>query len=95
MNHTVLAAVIAEQAALRYTPAGVPALDLRLDHESTVEEAGAVRTVTLSIKALAIGTVAERLSQVALGTRWRFAGFLAGSRQRKGVVLHIQEFQQD
>ena len=45
MNRLVLQAQILEVAALRYTPAGLPALDLMLKHESTVDEAGAPRTV--------------------------------------------------
>ncbi|MES2482746.1 MAG: primosomal replication protein N, partial [Pseudomonadota bacterium] len=39
MNQLVLSARIAQAFALRYTPAGLPALDLRLEHESEVSEA--------------------------------------------------------
>ena len=95
MNRTELSACIAEQAALRYTPAGLPALDLILEHASDVEEAGQMRKVQLKLRALAIGSLAETLVKQAVGSVWTFKGFLATPRQGKSVVLHIQEFQQD
>ncbi len=95
MNRTELTACIAEQAALRYTPAGLPALDVILEHASEVQEAGQNRKVQLKIRALAIGAIAERLVKQAVGSAWTFKGFLATPRQGKSVVLHIQEFQQD
>jgi primosomal replication protein N len=95
VNRTELTACIAEQAALRYTPAGLPALDLILEHASEVQEAGQMRKVQLKLRALAIGSLAERLALQAVGSVWTFQGFLATPRQGKSVVLHIQEFQQD
>ena len=95
MNRTELTACIAEQSALRYTPAGLPALDVILEHASEVLEAGQNRKVQLKIRALAIGSIAERLVKQAVGSVWTFKGFLATPRQGKSVVLHIQEFQQD
>ncbi len=95
MNRTELTACIAEQAALRYTPAGLPALDVILEHASEVQEAGQNRKVQLKIRALAIGSMAERLVKQAVGSVWTFKGFLATPRHVKSVVLHIQEFQQD
>ncbi|PIT73415.1 primosomal replication protein N [Limnohabitans sp. G3-2] len=95
MNRTELSACIAEQAALRYTPAGLPALDLILEHASEMEEAGQIRKVQLKLRALAFGSLAERLVKQAVGSVWTFKGFLATPRQGKSVVLHIQEFQQD
>ena len=95
MNHVALTACIAEVKALRYTPAGLPALDLRLECESHVEEAGVPRTVRVDVKAVALGAVAERIGKQPIGSVWRFTGFLATPRNGKHVVLHIQEFQQD
>ena len=95
MNRTELTACIAEQAALRYTPAGLPALDLILEHDSEVEEAGQMRKIQLKLRAMAFGFLAERLVKQAVGSVWTFKGFLATPRQGKSVVLHIQEFQQD
>lgn len=95
MNQTVLSARIAEAAALRYTPAGIPALDLRLEHESQALEAGQARQVNLQLKAVAFGTDAETLARQAIGSQFRFTGFLAAPRGGKHPVLHIQTFQQD
>ena len=95
MNRTELKACIAEQAALRYTPAGLPALDLILEHTSELQEAGQMRKIQLKLRALAFGSQAERLVKQAVGSVWSFKGFLATPRQGKSVVLHIQEFQQD
>jgi len=93
VNRTELNACIAEQAALRYTPAGLPALDLILEHTSEIEEAGQIRKVQLKLRALAFGSLAERLVKQTVGSVWTFKGFLATPRQGKSVVLHIQEFQ--
>ena len=95
MNHVVLSARIAESAALRHTPAGLPALDLRLAHESEREEAGQKRRVAVELKAVAFGTDAETLARQAVGSGFRFTGFLAAARGGKHPVLHIQSFQQD
>jgi len=94
-NLSVLSACIAEIEAMRYTPAGLPALNLKLEHESEVQEAGQARQVKLVMKAVAFASVAERLVKQALGSRWRFKGFLASQRNGKGVVFHIQEFSQE
>jgi primosomal replication protein N len=80
---------------LRFTPAGLPAIDLRLEHESTMTEAAQPRQVKAALKAVAFGAVAERLARQALGSLWRFQGFLATPRNGKHPVLHIQDFQQD
>jgi primosomal replication protein N len=95
VNQLVLTACIAEIDALRYTPAGLPALNLKLEHESEILEAGQTRQVKAAIKAVAFGAMAERLVKQAIGSNWRFTGFLATPRNGKNVVLHVQEFQQD
>ncbi|KWT72758.1 MULTISPECIES: primosomal replication protein N [unclassified Variovorax] len=94
-NQLVLTACVAELGALRFTPAGLPAIDLRLEHESTITEAAQPRQVKAAVKAVAFGAVAERLARQALGSLWRFQGFLATPRNGKHPVLHIQDFQQD
>ena len=43
---------------MRYTPAGLPALDLRLEHASQIEEAGQQRDVKANLKTVALGSVA-------------------------------------
>ena len=92
MNQVVLSARIAEASVLRYTPAGLPALDFRLEHESELTEAGQQRQVKLAVKAVAFGSVAETLGKQAIGSNWNFTGFLATPRNGKHPVLHIQSF---
>ena len=94
-NCLVLTACIAERDALRFTPAGVPALNLKLEHASSIQEAGQAREVKAAVKAVALGTNAERLASQAVGSVWKFTGFLASPRHGKYVVFHIQEFLQD
>jgi primosomal replication protein N len=92
VNQTVLDARIAEISALRHTPAGIPAIDLSLEHESQQVEAGQARQVKVAIRAVAFGAVAETLKAQALGSPWRFNGFLAAARGGRHPVLHIQSF---
>ena len=94
-NQLVLSARIAELDGLRYTPAGLPALNLRLEHESEILDAGQTRQVKVAIKAVAFGAMAERLVRQAIGSNWRFNGFLSTPRNGKNIVFQIQEFQQD
>ncbi len=91
MNRVLLSAQITERQALRYTPAGLPALDLVLTHESDVTEAQLPRKVKLDIKAVALGPIALQLSKVATGIPLGFAGFLGAPRSGRGVLLHITE----
>jgi primosomal replication protein N len=94
VNQLVLSARIAEASALRYTPAGLPALDFRLEHESEMTEAGQARQVKVAIKAVAFGSVAETLVRQSIGSSWQFTGFLATPRNGKHPVLHIESFVQ-
>ena len=92
LNTIELSARIAELGTLRYTPAGVPAAQLVLEHGSEQLEAGSPRKVGLSIKARAFGSVAEQLARSDLSQQFRFRGFLASARTSKSIVFHIQEF---
>lgn len=95
MNQLVLSARIAESKPLRHTPAGIPAIDLRLAHESEALEAGQRRQVALEMRAVAFGAQAETLARQAIGAGYRFTGFLAAARGGKVPVLHIQSFEPD
>ena len=88
----MLQALIADVEAVRFTPAGVPALNLRLQHMSQVEEVGTLRSIDVLVKSVAFGTVAERLTKQALGSEWKFQGFVASPRNSKQLVFHIQDF---
>ena len=94
-NHVAIKACIAEAQALRFTPAGVPAIELRLEHSSQQQEAGQMRDVNAVMKAVAFGAMAERLARQPIGSLWCFTGFLATPRNGKHPVLHVQDIQQD
>jgi primosomal replication protein N len=89
MNRLVLQAQLVERAAVRYTPAGLPALDLSLAHKSEVSEDGQARKVALEIRAVAIGDITRQVGQLAVGSEAQFAGFLSQSRNGRGLVFHV------
>jgi primosomal replication protein N len=96
VNQLVLTACLVEVSPLRYTPAGLPALNFSLESETEVQEmgdqSGSKRQVKVSLKALAIGHLAESIGKQTLGSVWKFTGYLGAARQGKNVVFHIQEF---
>jgi primosomal replication protein N len=89
MNRLVLSATLVERAAPRYTPAGLPALDLSLKHESEVSEDGQPRKVSMEMKALAIGAITRSLNSLELGSAGLFAGFITSARNGRGLLFHI------
>jgi primosomal replication protein N len=91
VNRLLLSATMLERGALRYTPAGLPALDMVLTHESEVQQAGHPRRVSLEIKAVAIGDITAPLGRLTLGSQASFAGFLASARNGRGSIFHITE----
>jgi primosomal replication protein N len=92
VNRLQLQAVVVQVQSLRYTPAGIPVLNLVLEHESQQTELDTPRTVSLQIRAVAFGPLAETLQKQALNELVVFDGFLANARNGKGVVFHIQAF---
>jgi primosomal replication protein N len=89
MNRLVLSASLAERAALRYTPAGLPALDLGLKHESEVSEDGQPRKVSMEMRAVAIGAVTRGLLATPLGSMGLYGGFITSARNGRGLLFHI------
>ncbi len=90
VNQVRLTACIAEAKPLRYTPAGISALNLVLEHESEMVEGGMPRQVKLTVRAVAFGALAEIAGQLELGEPHMFTGFLINARTSKSIVLHIQ-----
>ena len=91
MNRLVLTAQLVERGAVRYTPAGLPALDLSLKHESEATQDGSTRKVSMEIRARAIGAITQRLAQLEIGSTHGFAGFLGSQRNGRGIVFHVTE----
>jgi primosomal replication protein N len=89
MNRLILAAELVERGATRYTPAGLPALDLGLKHESEVMEDKQPRKLHLMMRAVAIGEITRAIAALPLGQVATFAGFIAASRNGRGLVFHV------
>ena len=85
----MLAAQLIERGPLRYTPAGVEAMDCRLTQQTVAFEDGQPRRISLEIRALAIGAISRPLAAMALGSEGVFAGFLASARNGRGLLFHI------
>ena len=78
-----------ELGALRYTPAGVAAVEFKLGHESEQDEAGGKRAVQAEVGAIAFEAQARLLANAKLGTDLKVQGFLgAKSKRSKRLVLH-------
>ncbi len=92
VNLLQLHASIVEVEPLRYTPAGLPALNLLLEHASEQAEAGGKRAVKLALKSVALGVISERLAVQSLGSSWEFTGFMSNAARGKALVFHIQDF---
>ena len=91
MNRLILAAELVERGATRYTPAGLPALDMSLKHESEVMEDKQPRKLQLLMRAVAIGEITRAVAALPLGQAANFAGFIAASRNGRGLVFHVTE----
>jgi primosomal replication protein N len=89
MNRLLLSAQLVERAAMRYTPAGLPALDVGLKHESELSENGQPRKVSMEMRAVAIGEVTRKLTAMSLGDAAVFAGFITSARNGRGLSFHI------
>jgi primosomal replication protein N len=92
VNQLVLTACLVEISSLRYTPAGLPALNFSLTSDTQVQDMHTTRQVKVSLNAIAIGHLAESIGKQALGSVWKFTGYLGAARQGKSIVFHIQEF---
>jgi primosomal replication protein N len=95
-NQVQLGGQVAAREPLRYSPAGVPIVELQLLHQSWQRENGAPRQAAVEIELLAIGEMALKLDAVLPGRKIRASGFLANrSRRSRRVVLHVNEFEID
>ena len=92
MNQVSLTATALEVKPLGYTPAGLPAVEMILNHESEVLEAGVVRRIEMVLPAVALGDIALLLADTPMGAASSIHGFLAPTRKSSSkLVLHIQQ----
>ena len=89
-NRFVVDGELVELDSLRYTPAGVARIALKIRNVSTQQEAGMTRRVQCEIPALALGAAAQQASALQLGQRVKAEGFLAQRSLRIAqLVMHI------
>jgi primosomal replication protein N len=89
-NSCVVEGELLELGSLRYTPAGLARMDLKIRHASTQQEAGMPRQVQCDIPAVALGEAALQASKLSAGQQVKVAGFLAQRSLRIAqLVLHI------
>lgn len=89
-NRFVVDGELVELDGLRYTPAGVARIALKIRHASTQQEAGTPRQIQCEIPALALGAAAQQASSLQLGQRVKAEGFLAQrSLRNTQLVMHI------
>ncbi len=93
-NLLTLTAQIAEIGAVRYTPAGVPVLDIMLVHESWQDENGQQCLAKFEMPAKIIGKEAQAW-QHRQGVVVAVEGFLAQRSQRyTRPILRIQNIKE-
>ena len=91
MNRLEISAQVLECEPLRHTPAGVPALEMLLRHESIVTEAGLERRLDMTISAVALGDLARMLASTQPGSALHIEGFMAPVRKDSVKLrLHMQ-----
>ena len=89
-NQVAIDARLLKRGALRYTPAGIPVIDLLIGHQSIQIEAGTRREARCEVEAVAIGSLAVRLNKQKLNQPLRFSGFLTQrSVKDRKLVLHV------
>ena len=83
-----------ERDTLRYTPAGIPILDARLEHRSECVEAYRPRQVELEMPVVFAGRLAETADRLSVGRELSLTGFLAPRRKAgKLLVLHVTGYE--
>jgi primosomal replication protein N len=94
-NEVVIDGRLMQRGALRYTPAGMPAIDFVLEHSSLQVEAGGERRAQCRITAVALGDTAVKVKALQANRTVRITGFLAqrGSGEQQ-VVLHATTAEQ-
>lgn len=89
-NRCVIDGELVELDDLRYTPAGLARVGLKIRHASTQQEAGIARQIQCDIAAISLDVAALKASKLLLGQQVRVEGFLAQrSLRNTQLILHI------
>ncbi len=95
MNTIHLNGELTQKAQMRYTPAGLPVLEVVFHHMSVVNEAGSQRRLEFDFSAKACGDVALSLNRETLGSVFNMTGFMAPKSIRsRQLIVHITQYSQ-
>ena len=93
-NELQLTATVAREDDLRYTPAGLPVLQVWLSHQSRQTQSGLERDVGFEVQAVLVGDSAQRLAGKLTGQTVNVTGFIAQrSLRNQRLVLHIESIE--
>ena len=94
MNRVKISGVVLQCGDVRYTPAGIPIVELRIQHESLQIEADMQRQIKLEADAVVIGPLAKMAATVRVDEKVVISGFLAQKSQKNDrLVIHVSELQ--
>ena len=90
MNDYSLFGEIIHLETVRFTPAGIPVLNLRIRNESEQNEAGLKRIINVDIESVVIGELAN--NDFKVGNKFSFFGFFdKRSKKSTHLVFHITQ----
>ena len=91
-NRLIIAGQLTELDSLRYTPAGMARIEMKIRHASVQKEAGTERQVQCEISALALDQAAQQAARLQIGQQVQAEGFLAQrSLRNTQLILHIEK----
>lgn len=94
-NLLVIQGELLKVEELRFTPAGIPILNLVIGHLSEQVEAGMKRKVECEVNAMVVGDLAKTCQSLKEGVAVKAAGFLAKrSFKSTQLVMHINKLEQ-
>ena len=78
---------------IRYTPAGLPVLQMELEHRSAQMEVGIPVKIDFVMKLKAVGEIAQEMAKLPMSSEIAVKGFLARmSRRSDATVLHVNSY---
>ncbi|WP_342746334.1 primosomal replication protein N [Thiomonas intermedia] len=93
INRLELQGILAERGELRFTPAGIEALDFVLQHQSTQTEADMPCETQLQIACVGFGKIAREMHRLSPGVQLHVSGFLRASRRgSRQMKLHVTQY---
>jgi primosomal replication protein N len=93
-NRLVIEGEVVALDLLRYTPAGIPLVNITFRHTSIQNEAGMKRQAECEVQAVAMDELAKKAAKLSIGEQVKVAGFLARkSLKNDRLMLHILELE--